>query len=279
MKNTWRYIIGDIHGCYEEFLKLENKIKNHAKKNKRKALIISVGDIVDRGPFSKQLLDHFIEGRKYGTHDAVMGNHEAMMLGSLKHFNPGIFKGLKRKYPSWLYTYKERFFDRTLENKLTWENYAKLLKSLWFNQGGKETLLSYGIDSNNPKDWLLPKSHLNFLLSLKPLLFLGKVLVTHALPQLEFVEEVQMTLGTKKKVTSDVKKAAYSLFWNRDIKGVKKLPGKVLVSGHTPLTSVKRHKREGVIQIDTGCYLGRRLTAWCPEKDKIFFVRAQKRYF
>ena len=38
-----------------------------------------------------------MEGRKRGTHDIVMGNHEAMMLASLQVFNPGIFKGLKRK--------------------------------------------------------------------------------------------------------------------------------------------------------------------------------------
>ena len=120
---------------------------------------------------------------------------------------------------------------------------------------------------------------MNFLLSLKPLLILEKVIVTHALPQYEFVEHVLNSLGRRKKTGDSLKRAAYALLWNRKMDGVKKVSEKTLVSGHTPLSSIKRSKASGAIQIDTGCYMGKRLTAWCPEKDKIFFVRANKRYF
>ena len=63
MKNSWHYVVGDIHGCYQEFLKLETKIFDHAKKNKKKPIIVSVGDIIDRGPCSKEVAEHFIDGR------------------------------------------------------------------------------------------------------------------------------------------------------------------------------------------------------------------------
>ena len=279
LRNSWHYIVGDIHGCYEELLKLEKKIYDHAKKNKKRPFIISVGDIIDRGPNSKDVVEHFMEGRKRGTHDIVMGNHEAMMLASLQVFNPKIFKDIKRRYPSWLYTYKERFLERSLEKKMTWGDYLETLETLWFGQGGKETLESYGVFSKDPKDWVLPKAHLNFILSLKPVLILKKTLVTHALPKLEYIQKVLNVLGTRKRVTTEVKAAVYSLFWNRSMIGVEGINGKTLVSGHTPMPSIKRHKGQKVIQIDTACYSGERLTAWCPEKDKVFFVRAHKRYF
>ena len=279
MKNSWHYIVGDIHGCYEELLKLEKKINDHAIKNKKRPFIVSVGDIIDRGPSSKEVVEHFIEGRKKGTHDIVMGNHEAMMLASIELFKPHLFKRLKRKYPLWLYTYKERFLERSLSESMSWEDYLETLKSHWYGQGGKETLQSYGVFSEDPKDWVLPKTHLNFFLSLRPLLSLKKILVTHALPKSEHIETVMNVLGTRKKITHNVKEAVYSLFWNRSMKGVSHVRGKALVSGHTPLPSIKRHKGQKVIQIDTGCYSGERLTAWCPEKDKVLFVRAQKKYF
>ena len=279
LKNSWIYIVGDIHGCYEELLRLEKKIFDHAKKNKKKPFIISVGDIIDRGPCSKEVVEHFMEGRKKGTHDIVMGNHEAMMLGSLQFFKPNLFKSLKRKYPSWLYTYKERFAERSQRDKITWESYSENLKTHWFSQGGKETLQSYGVFSNDPKNWVLPKTHLNFFLSLKPFLLLKKTLVTHALPKLDYIESALSFLGTRKRVTGDTKEAIYSLLWNRSMKGVEGIKGTTLVSGHTPMSSIKRYKREKVIQIDTGCYSGERLTAWCSEKDKVFFVRALKKYF
>ncbi len=271
--------MGDIHGCYQEFLKLETKILDHAKKNKKKPIIISVGDIIDRGPCSKEVTEHFIDGRRKGTHDVVLGNHEAMMLASLQLFKPELFKNLKRKFPPWLYTYKERFSEKTFKEKMTWEAYLENLKSLWFDQGGKETLQSYGIYSDDPKNWVLPKNHLNFFLSLKPVLILKKTLVTHALPKSDNIDRVLNALRTRKKVTGEIKEAVYSLIWNRSMAGVNGVKGKTLVSGHTPVSSIKRYKNQKVIQIDTGCYSGERLTAWCSEKDKVFFVRAQKRYF
>lgn len=61
-------IIGDIAGNFETMLALQEKMP--------KAKLISVGDMIDRGPRSRDVLDFFIGGGG----EAVMGNHEHMML-------------------------------------------------------------------------------------------------------------------------------------------------------------------------------------------------------
>jgi serine/threonine protein phosphatase 1 len=72
-----RYIIGDIHGCYDELFDLLVAIDEHAKGQDKK--LIFVGDYVDRGPNSKGVIDLVIDLQKLG-HIALMGNHEDMIL-------------------------------------------------------------------------------------------------------------------------------------------------------------------------------------------------------
>ena len=276
MKSSWSYIVGDIHGCFEEYLRLEEKIIKHSKKNHVRPFIISVGDIIDRGPDSKGLIDHFMKGKKSGTHEAVMGNHESFMLCYLECFTDLL---QKKRFPRWLSTYKERFECGKLKDKMSWEEYAMTLRSLWIDQGGRETLLSYGLNPDDETSWSFPNGHLSFLLNLRPLFEIKKAIITHALPINKDLLNTRSFFDSRKRVTSEVKDSIYSLLWNRLLTGVSKFKGKTLVSGHTPLQKTTRHKKEGVIQIDTGCYSGQRLTAWCPEADKVLFVRAKKRYF
>lgn len=61
-------IIGDIHGCYDELMSLL-KALDYSDNDR----IISVGDIVDRGPDSVKVYQFFKENPK---HIVVMGNHE-----------------------------------------------------------------------------------------------------------------------------------------------------------------------------------------------------------
>lgn len=69
-------IIGDIAGNYETLLNLLSLMPSGA-------IPLSVGDMVDRGPRSKAVLEFFMqEGR-----EALLGNHEHMMLSTLKHDN------------------------------------------------------------------------------------------------------------------------------------------------------------------------------------------------
>lgn len=46
------YVIGDVHGCFKEMLALLKKIEE----NDPEALIIFVGDFIDRGPAVRDVL-------------------------------------------------------------------------------------------------------------------------------------------------------------------------------------------------------------------------------
>ena len=71
-----RYVIGDIHGCHTELAELLDRIDEHANGDYK---IIFVGDYVDRGPDSKQVVEKIMRMQKHG-HVALMGNHEDMIL-------------------------------------------------------------------------------------------------------------------------------------------------------------------------------------------------------
>jgi len=72
-----RYVIGDVHGCYDELVELVLRIREHANGEEYK--MIFVGDYVDRGLNSRGVVELVIELQKRG-HIALMGNHEDMLL-------------------------------------------------------------------------------------------------------------------------------------------------------------------------------------------------------
>ena len=65
------YIIGDVHGCYKTLLALIEQFPN-----KQNSKIVFVGDLVDKGKNSCEVIE-FIINNKY---DCVMGNHEELFL-------------------------------------------------------------------------------------------------------------------------------------------------------------------------------------------------------
>ncbi len=78
------YVIGDVHGMYSSLCQLYNKILEDIKNTDDPFgnTILFVGDYVDRGHHSKQVLDmlmNFTNSDKL-THIFLMGNHEAMMI-------------------------------------------------------------------------------------------------------------------------------------------------------------------------------------------------------
>jgi serine/threonine protein phosphatase 1 len=72
--------ISDIHGCNKTFRKLLFEILEVSKKDR----IILLGDYIDRGPGSKEVLD-LISGLSGDGFDitALKGNHEQMMLDAI----------------------------------------------------------------------------------------------------------------------------------------------------------------------------------------------------
>lgn len=62
-----RFVIGDPHGCYKTFLALIEQLPKDAQ-------ITVVGDLIDRGPDSRKIVQYVIDNRI----DCVRGNHEEM---------------------------------------------------------------------------------------------------------------------------------------------------------------------------------------------------------
>ncbi len=71
------YVIGDVHGCYDEMIALIKKIESEDSE----AEFIFVGDFVDRGPQVDLVLDWCLENiTENGKYSSVRGNHEQMVL-------------------------------------------------------------------------------------------------------------------------------------------------------------------------------------------------------
>lgn len=103
------YVVGDIHGCYSLLMDALANVNFNFEQD----LLISVGDIVDKGPQSYQCLE-LIE-KKWFT--MVRGNHEELCIqGNYNSF----FRKIHKKYGGeWFYA-----LENTARNQIV----AKLKK-------------------------------------------------------------------------------------------------------------------------------------------------------
>ncbi|EPN2701076.1 TPA: metallophosphoesterase [Proteus mirabilis] len=95
------WVVGDIHGCF-------NLLKRNMYRidfDKEKDLLISVGDLIDRGDQNVECLD-LINERWFR---AVRGNHEQMAIDAL--FNGG-------EVNNWLYNGGNWFFLQNYEEEI-----------------------------------------------------------------------------------------------------------------------------------------------------------------
>lgn len=70
-----KYVMSDIHGCYETFLKMLKRI-NFSNND----ILYILGDVVDRGPEPIQALQYIMSKKNIFM---IKGNHEVMMLECL----------------------------------------------------------------------------------------------------------------------------------------------------------------------------------------------------
>ncbi len=92
-----KFVIGDIHGCYDELIELTQKVGL-----KDSDMLISLGDIVDRGNKSKEVYEYFL---KRPNSIVLIGNHE-------------------RKHQNWVLSYAQEIvkvqFGNEYEEFLKW---------------------------------------------------------------------------------------------------------------------------------------------------------------
>jgi serine/threonine protein phosphatase 1 len=73
------FAIGDIHGCVDELRQLLNQLPRSSE-----TTLVFLGDYIDRGPSSREVIDTLIELGQRTTVIPLMGNHEAMFLDFLR---------------------------------------------------------------------------------------------------------------------------------------------------------------------------------------------------
>lgn len=69
------YVIGDVHGCYNTLLDLINKLPKDSR-------IIFVGDLCDRGLYSREVIEYVIDNNS----ECILGNHEDFMLKHIEDY-------------------------------------------------------------------------------------------------------------------------------------------------------------------------------------------------
>ncbi len=69
-------VVGDIHGCYDELMDLLDQLDFGASDR-----IVSVGDLITKGPKNREVLELFMTDSRFAT---VIGNHD---LALRRHWN------------------------------------------------------------------------------------------------------------------------------------------------------------------------------------------------
>lgn len=123
MKNYW--YIGDIHGEIELLDSLLGAILEHDPER-----IIFLGDYIDRGPHSRQVVDRIMELDVPTS--CLMGNHELMLLSAYED-SPAVFNPME----------------------------------LWYRNGGEATLQSFGFPGFFSFQSLMEEHYLDFFRNLR----------------------------------------------------------------------------------------------------------------
>lgn len=83
-------IIGDVHGLYDEFIdfiqSIGYEINDYRITHKENRKILFLGDLIDRGQKSLEMLKILYNAVIFDGHYAILGNHEYKLLQFRKHY-------------------------------------------------------------------------------------------------------------------------------------------------------------------------------------------------
>ena len=239
-KNTRVYAIGDIHGHYDALARMHIAIDKHLDKNPiEKAIIVYLGDYIDRGPDSAKVLARMCEmpEEEEGIERVfIKGNHELAFLGFMK--DP--------------------------------KSYGKN----WMKYGGVQTIESYGVTVPNKEVLLsaeieriskelnaaVPEQHKEFCINTRLKYVCGDYLFVHA--------------GIRPKVDLSEQTPQDLVFIRHEFLDYDKPHDKFVVHGHS-ITEVPdiRNNRVG---LDTGYWKHGVLTTGIFEGCTIDFLQVKK---
>jgi serine/threonine protein phosphatase 1 len=220
------YAIGDIHGCREKLVALHSLIaEDLAARPARSAVLVHLGDYIDQGPDSAGVVALLAAGPPVPGLQVVnlLGDHERMLLAALA--------GDRAAATDWLWA------------------------------GGKETLVSWGLASDLPRDeWeaALPASHVAWLRSLTLTHREGDYLFVHA--------GIRPGVPLRDQSPDDLLTIRQPFLANEEDLGL------VAVHGHSSLPSVQIATNR--IGLDTGAGIGGKLTCAVLEDDLVGLLAA-----
>jgi len=202
--NSRVYAVGDIHGRVDLLRTLNSRIVADAEGigDDRENIVIYLGDYVDRGDQSREVISTLIDDPLAGfSRIHLSGNHERYLLQFLKDPEVG---------PSWLFN------------------------------GGDATLRSYGVDLEDPafgrEGWPWAQQRLIDGLPAPHLAFLRDLILQHVEGDYMFVHA-----GVRPGVALD-RQDETDLLWIRDdfLRSTEQF-GKMIVHGHTVTADVEVH--------------------------------------
>jgi serine/threonine protein phosphatase 1 len=229
------YAIGDIHGHLDQLKRVHAYIAaDRLTCGDMDAPIVHIGDLVDRGPDSRGVVDYLSAGIAAGESWVVLkGNHDRLFTYFME--NPTRQDPILRADLSWLHP----------------------------GMGGSTTLGSYGVPNASDRPihkvhgdalHLVPSAHTQFLSALPTHFQRGEVFFAHA--------GIRPGIALHDQAEDD-------LLWIREVFLMEKgSHGPLVVHGHTALHAATNYGNR--LNVDSGAAYGRALTAVVIEGRDVF---------
>lgn len=177
-------VFGDVTGFVDTFKALIARMPE--------GQILGLGDLIDRGPGSKEVMDFFIDN----GHQSVMGNHDHMMLMKYMQYNRDVHHNLYH------------FTD-------------------WENNGGRQAAKSFGFDNTYVFDFKkIDPKYVEFIKQMPLKKEVGDFIFTHA----PINDKKNAKAFDLKEINKDPFLLHRSILWNR--LPPSKIEGKFQVYGH-----------------------------------------------
>ncbi len=240
------YVMSDLHGCYEEYIKMLNLI-NFSDND----TLYILGDICDRGEHPMKILLHMMEHENIIP---IYGNHDVKAL----YFLPKI-KGYAKDVLN--------DYGFALENLMGYEDYRDMC--YWLTDGGRKTLKDFASLSNNDK-----KRVIEYLYDFN---WYKNVIINNN----EFIL-VHGGLSPFNKDKPLDSYMPYDLIWTRPNIEEKYYDDKYVVFGHTPTELYDSNMagkiiiKNNNIDIDCGCVFNLSLGCLCLDTFEEYYVKKEK---
>ena len=265
------YVIGDVQGCFKELIKLTKKIKFNPVND----TLVFAGDLVNRGPQSREVLDFCLKNKS--SIKAVLGNHDLYLLSLIqnkqkkaKTLTPILKSNNTKKYFDWLIRKPLILKIKIKENGETfWISHAgipffwslskamKLSKELSLNLKTRPDFVLKNMWGDRPVKWndsLKGKKRYRFIIN--------------CFTRMRYLDKG----GNLNLKAKDMRHKKDLVPWFIESVNILKGSSENLVFGHWAALEGKT-KIKNIIGLDTGCVYGGKLTAIRLEDKKIFTVK------